>query len=117
MQNHFFEIPVTGIDRCRECNDAQIKKHMDSCHSVKLPMCHPSRSSVVNISSTLWYHFTSDINKKTWFVANFRTKMVFIKQNVLKIFQNISFYFLKETNSTYFLKETNSTFKRNIVNW
>ena len=104
----FFEIPVTGINRCLQCNDIQIKKRMDSYHSIKLPVSPLNRSSVVNIISTLRCHFTSDINKENMVRSKCQNKMVFIKQNLLTIFQDISLYFLKETNIT---------FKRNIVNW
>ena len=38
LQKNGFEITVTGINACLECNDIQIKKHVDSCHSVKLPV-------------------------------------------------------------------------------
>ena len=60
----FFEIPVTGINRCLQCNDIQIKTHMDSYHSIKLLVTPLNRSSVVNINSILLCHFTSDINKE-----------------------------------------------------
>ena len=30
----FFEIPVTVINRCLQCNDIKIKRHMDSYHSI-----------------------------------------------------------------------------------
>ena len=106
MQNHFFEIPVTGIDRCRECNDTQIKKYMDSCHSVKLPICHPSRSSAFNVSSTLWYHFTSDINKKSMVCSKFLNKDG-VRQT--KCFENFPehFFLLFERNQFNLLFERN----------
>ena len=59
-----FEIPVTGINHYLQCNDIQIKKHMDSYHSIKLPVSPLNRSSVVNINSILCCLFTSDINKE-----------------------------------------------------
>ena len=34
-------------------------------------------------------------------IANVKTKMVSIKQKLETIFQNISFYFLKETSITF----------------
>ena len=119
MQNHFFEIPVTGIDRCRECNDTQIKKYMDSCHSVKLPICHPSRSSAFNVSSTLWYHFTSDINKKSMVCSKFLNKDG-VRQT--KCFENFPehFFLLFERNQFNFQKkncklvDTRSKCKENL---
>ena len=37
---------------------------MDSYHSIKLPVSPLNRSSVVNVNSIVWCHFTSDINKE-----------------------------------------------------
>ena len=34
----FFEIQVTDINRCLQCNVIKIEKHMDSYHSIKLPV-------------------------------------------------------------------------------
>ena len=53
-----------------------------------------NRSSVTNNSSILWYHFTFDINEKTWFLSNVKTKMVFIKQILNKIYWQLSRPFL-----------------------
>ena len=70
----FFEIPVTGINRCLQCNDIKIEKHMDSYHSIKLPVTPLNRSSVVNINSILWCHFTSDINKENMVCSKCQNK-------------------------------------------
>ena len=53
-----------------------------------------NRSSVTNNSSILWYHFTFDINEKTWFLSNVKTKMVFVKQILNKIYWQLSRPFL-----------------------
>ena len=66
-----------------------------------------TRPSGVYINSVLYISLILSINK-TSFVANVKPKKVFIKQNLVKIFQNISFYFLKKNNLT---------FKWNIANW
>ena len=51
------------MNHCLQCNDIKIEKHLDSYHSIKLPVSHLNRSGVVNINSILWCHFTSNINK------------------------------------------------------
>ena len=75
----FSEILESGTNGCLQCNDIQVKKHMDSYHSIKLPVHALNRSSAVNINTILWCHFASDISKKTWFVANVKAKTLFIK--------------------------------------
>ena len=91
-----FKTPETGINRCLQCNDMQVKKHMGS-YIHKSFLCLVSslnRSSVTNNNSILWYHFTFDINEKTWFLSNVKTKMVFIKQILNKIYWQLSRPFL-----------------------
>ena len=70
----FSEIPVTGINRCLQCNDIKIEKHVDSYNSIKLPVTPLNRSSVVNINPILWCHFTSDINKENMVFSKCQNK-------------------------------------------
>ena len=65
----FFEIPVTGINRCLQCSDIKIERHIDSYHSIKLPVSPLNRSS-----SVLWCHFTSDINKENMVCSKCQNK-------------------------------------------
>ena len=59
-----FQIPVTGINCGLQCKYIPIKKHMDSYHSIKLPVSPLNCSSVAKIKSILWCYFTSNINKE-----------------------------------------------------
>ena len=80
---------------------------MDSYHSIKLPVSPLNRSSVVNINSILWCHFTSDINKENMVCSKCQNKD---GVHQTKFIDNFPEHFL------LLFKRNNVTSKQNIVN-